>query len=233
MKIKKSIFVSFFEIILLCFCQSIFCQTSNKKLFTADSIPPLSVFLDSALSNSPAIKMYDAKVNQNQCYLDLIKYNWMRDIYMVLDSKYGKYGNALPSDQFNLGYGLGATLKLPISAFVEKNKLKTMANMVLDESVYNKEIFISELKKTLIKQYHQAVYFKQLINIRIEALEMASINLKITEKEFKNGLIQVDQYSRVSEIYYTQLQLLEESKMELKTSLSVLLEMAGISSKNI
>lgn len=203
-------------------------QSEIKKIFTADSIPPLQVFLDSAMKNSPAIKMYETQIVQNQCQLELLKYNWMKEIYMVVDSKYGQYGNASPSDQLYLGYGGGAVIKVPLTAVVGNSQRKKIAQMELSESMYNKQILISELKKAIIKQYNETFYRKSSLSIRVEALEVASINQKLSEKEFKNGLIHVDQYSRISEIYYTQLQLLEQAKMELKTSLALLLEMSGI-----
>ena len=203
-------------------------QQNAKTIFTADSIPPISMFMDSALANSPAVKMYETQIVQNECQLQLLKYNWMKEIYMVADSKYGKYGNGQPTDQMSLGYGAGALIKVPISSFVGSSQRKKIAKMELDESIYNKAVLISELKKLIIRQYNETVYKKSSLNIRVEALEVASINQKLTEKEFKAGMVQIDQYSRVSEIYYTQLQLLEQCKMELKTSLSVLLEICGI-----
>jgi hypothetical protein len=203
-------------------------QTLTKKAFTADSIPPLFVFIDSAMANSPAIKMYETQIVQNQCQMDLLKYNWMKEIYMVVDSKYGQYGAGQPGDQLSLGYGAGAVIKIPLSAIAGNGQRKKIAKMELEGSIFNKEILISELKKAIIRQYNETVYKKQILTIRVEALEVASISQKLSEKEFKGGLIHVDQYSRVSEIYFSQLQLLEQSKMELKTSMAVLLEMAGI-----
>jgi outer membrane protein TolC len=128
----------------------------------------------------------------------------------------------------SLGYGGGAVIKIPLSAIAGSSQRKKIAKMELNQSIYNKEVLISELKKAIIRQYNETVYIKQIMSIRIEALEVAAISFKLSEKEFKGGLIHVDQYSRTSEIYYTQLQQLEKTKMELKTSLSVLLEMAGI-----
>jgi outer membrane protein TolC len=208
-------------------------QDIDKKLFTADSIPSMKVFLDSAMVNSPAIKMYETQIVQNQCQIDLLKYNWMKEIYMVVDSKYGKYGATQPGDQMNLGYGSGVVVKVPLSALTGNSERKKIAKMELNESVYNKQVLISELKKAIIKQYNETIYRKQVLAIKIESYEVAYINKRLSEKEFKSGLIHVDQYSRVSEIYYTQLQQLEEAKMLLKTNLAVLIEMAGIRTNSI
>ena len=216
---------------LVCMCVGLkvqYAQNTNKIAFTADSIPPLQVFMDSAMANSPAIKMYETQIVQNKCQIELLKYSWMKEIYMVADSKYGKYGTGQPTDQMSLGYGAGALIKVPISALVGSSQRKKIAQMELNESIYNKEVLISELKKLIIRQYNETVYKKQIMSIRVEALEVASISQKLSEKEFKGGIAHIDQYSRVSEIYYAQMQLLEQCKMELKTSLSILLEMCGI-----
>jgi hypothetical protein len=135
-------------------------QTSGKKLFTADSIPSMQLFLDSALINSPAIKMYETQIIQNQCQIELLKYSWMKEIYMVADSKYGKYGSGQPTDQMSLGYGAGALIKVPFSAIVGNSQRKKIAKMELNESMYNKEVLISELKKMIIRQYNETVYKK-------------------------------------------------------------------------
>ncbi|MBI3521227.1 MAG: TolC family protein [Bacteroidetes bacterium] len=226
---KTSVVKEVLIIILIFFgIQMQYGQNIGKKLFTADSIPPMQVFIDSAMINSPAIKMYETQIVQNQCQIELLKYAWMKEIYMVADSKYGRYGTGQPVDQMSLGYGAGALIKVPISAIVGNTQRKKIAKMELNESIYNKEVLISELKKVIIKQYNETIYKKQILAIRVEALEVASISQKLSEKEFKGGLVHVDQYSRVSEIYYNQLQLLEQCKMELKTSLSILLEMCGI-----
>jgi outer membrane protein TolC len=210
----------------ICFKQ--FSQTNVKRIFTADSIPALQVFMDSAMLNSPAIKMYETQIIQNQCEIDLLKYSWMKDIYMVVDSKYGKYGTAQPGDQLSLGYGGGAVVKIPLTAIAGSGQRKKIAKMELNQSIYNKEVLISELKKSLIIHYNETIYIKKILSIQIVALEVASISQKLSENEFKGGLIHVDQYSRVTEIYYSQLQQLEKTKMDLKTALAILLEMSGI-----
>jgi hypothetical protein len=216
------------SILFFLFFLPLISQEISKKTVTTDSIPSLQFFLDSAMIYSPAIKMYETQIVQNQCEIDLLKYNWMKEIYMVVDSKYGQYGNAQPGDQLSLGYGAGAVLKIPLSAIVGSSERKKIAKMELDESIYQKEMLISELKKAIIKQYHETLLKKASLIIRVKSIETAYLNYSLAEKEFKSGTIQVDQFARVSEIYFTQMQLLEEAKSELKTSLSILLEMSGI-----
>ncbi len=208
-------------------------QLDSKQPFTADSIPAFQVFLDSAMINSPLIKMYETQIVQNQNELFLLKYSWMKEIYLSVDSKYGKYGNLQPGDQNTLGYGAGAVIKIPLTAFVGNSQRKKIAEVELEESIFQKEVIISEFKNSLIKQFNETLYKKTVITIRVEALQTALLNYQLAEKEFKGGVIQIDQYSRISEIYFLQLQLMEEAKMELKISLAVLLEMSGIKSSKL
>ena len=177
--------------------------------------------------------MYGTQIVQNQCQLDLLKYAWLKEIYMEVDSKYGNYGVSQPIDQLTIGGGGGIMFKVPLSALVGSGQRKTIAKMELNESIFNREVLISEIKKALIKQYNETIYKKLLVNIRVEAFEVAATNKKLSEKEFKGGLIHIDQYSRVEETYYSQMQLLEQTRMELRTSLSILLEMAGIKSRTL
>lgn len=192
-----------------------------------DSLPTLQFFIDSGIVNSPAVKMYQTTIDQSKSEYQLQKYNWLKEIYISADSKYGRYGNAQPADQLALGYGTGAVVKVPLSALFGNKQRKNIAKLKIDESNYQKEIIIEELTKSIIKQYNETKYRKELLKLRSESMEFAYVNNRLAEKEFKGGTITIDQYARVSEVYYSQLQLMEEAKMQLTTSLSILLEMTG------
>jgi outer membrane protein TolC len=199
----------------------------NTFQIKVDSLPTLKFFLDSGITHSPAVKMYQTSVDQNKEEYKLQKYNWLKEIYISADSKYGRYGNAQPADQLALGYGTGAVIKLPLTTIFGNKEKKNIAKLKIEESNFQKEVIIEELTKSIIKQYNETLYRKELLKLRSESLEFAYVNNRLAEKEFKGGTITIDQYARVSEVYFTQLQLMEEAKMQLTTTFTVLLEMTG------
>lgn len=221
-------YIKSIRIILIVIAMQVKLLSAQKTtLVKIDSLPSLQFFIDSGIVHSPAVKMYQTNVDQSKTDYKIQKYNWLKEIYISADSKYGRYGNAQPGDQLSLGYGTGAVVKLPLTVLLGNKERKSMAKLKIEESYFQKEIIIEELTKSIIKQYNETLYRKELLKLRAESLEFSYVNNKLAEKEFKGGTITIDQYARVSEVYFTQLQLMEEAKMQLTTSFSVLLEMTG------
>lgn len=217
--------------ILLTFSLALVVSTAhaqNANRIRIDSLPSLQFFIDSGVVNSPAVKMYQANIDQNQNELKLAKYYWLKEIYLTADSKYGRYGNAQPGDQLSLGYGTGAVIKVPFNALFGAKERKSIAKLKVQESTFQKEMITEELTKAIIKQYHETLYRKEVLKLSSESLEFAYVNNKLAEKEFKGGTITIDQYARVSEVYFTQLRLMEDAKMQLTTAFTILLEMTGL-----
>lgn len=192
-----------------------------------DSIRPLSFYMEAALMNSPVLKMHAAQVDQKKLELHLMKYAWMREIYVTADTKLGNYGNANPVDQFNLGYGTGAFVRFPLTAIVGNGDRKKIAKLDIEVSNYQRLNIEEELKKLVITQYNEVLLKRNLIKIQVEAVDVSLVNYKVAEEEYKGGSINIDAYSRTSQIYFTQLSALEKTKSEYKISIELLAEICG------
>jgi outer membrane protein TolC len=202
-------------------------QDSIQVQISKDSLHPISYYLESAVSNSPILKMHTAQVDQKKLELDLLKYAWMREIFFTADTKLGNYGNVNPVDQFNLGYGTGAFIRLPITAFIGSNERKKIAKLDIDASSYQRLAIEEELKKLVINQYNEVLLKRNLIKIQVEAVDVALVNYKIAQEEYMGGTINIDAFSRSSQIYFTQLSVLERTKFEYKTAFELLIEICG------
>jgi outer membrane protein TolC len=202
-------------------------QDSLEVVESYDSLRTLSYYLESAVINSPILKMHTAQVDQKKLELHLMKYAWMREIYVTADTKLGNYGNANPVDQFNLGYGTGAFVRLPVTAIVGNSDRKKIAKLDIDISSYQRLSIEEELKKLVINQYNEVLLKRSLIKIQVESVDVALINYKIAEEEYMGGSINIDAFSRTSQIYFTQLSSLEKTKSEYKTAFELLTEICG------
>jgi outer membrane protein TolC len=203
-------------------------QDSVEVIVFTDSIRPLSYYLESAVSNSPILKMHAAQVDQKKLELHLMKYAWMREIYVTADTKLGNYGNANPVDQFNLGYGTGAFVRFPLTAIVGNGDRKKIAKLDIEVSNYQRLNIEGELKKLVINQYNEVLLKRNLIKIQVEAVDVSLVNYKIAEEEYMGGTINIDAFSRTSQIYFTQLSALEKTKSEYKISIELLAEICGL-----
>lgn len=221
---KKILFVAVLILTqrLVCFAQeSIFISRSADSLFS------LSHYLEAALVNSPIVKMHTTVVDQKKLQLQLMKYNWMREIYVTADTKYGNYGSTSPIDQFNLGYGTGAFVRLPISVLIGNSERKKLAKLDIESANFQKSTIEEELKKLVITQYNEVLLKRSLIKIQVQAVDVSLVNFKVAEQEYKGGTINIDAYARTTEIYFTQLSSLEKIKSEYKSSLELLAEICG------
>lgn len=202
-------------------------QDSLEVVESQDSLRTLSYYLESAVINSPILKMHAAQVDQKKLELHLMKYAWMREIYVTADTKLGNYGNANPVEQFNLGYGTGAFVRLPVTAIVGNSGRKKIAKLDIDISSYQRLTIEEELKKLVINQYNEVLLKRSLIKIQVESVDVALVNYKIAEEEYMGGSINIDAFSRTSQIYFTQLSSLEKTKSEYKTAFELLTEICG------
>jgi outer membrane protein TolC len=207
---------------------SLLAQDSVEVIAFTDSIRPLSYYLESAVENSPILKMHAAQVDQKKLELHLMKYAWMREIYVTADTKLGNYGNANPVDQLNLGYGTGAFVRFPLTAIVGNGDRKKIAKLDIEVSNYQRLNIEGELKKLVINQYNEVLLKRNLIKIQVEAVDVSLVNYKIAEEEYMGGTINIDAFSRTSQIYFTQLSALEKTKSEYKISIELLAEICGL-----
>ena len=154
------------------------------------------------------------------------------------DSRYGTFDNFSANDngqfttllnttnkQFN--YGFGVYMKLPIYDLLNrKNQLKQAKNEV-EMARSLGEVQETEIRQMVIKQYQDALLRQRLIRIKAQNLGNARVNMEMVEKEFRNGIIPVSEYARISDIVYRAETDYELAKTEFITSKLLLEEIVG------
>lgn len=199
-----------------------------KETSSVDTLNNLQFYIEHAVNHSPILKMHQANVQLKETEMELLKYAWMREIYVTADTKYGNYGNANPIDQFNLGYGAGAFIRLPVTVIVGNQQRKKIAQLQVDANKMQQETMKEELIKTVITQYEQVQLAKRLLSIQTNSADVALVNFRFAEEEFKAGNIHIEAYSRTSDIYFTQLKALEQLKTDFLSAYRILLEICGL-----
>jgi len=203
-------------------------KSQTIKTIRPDSIPPLKVFLDSAMVNSPAMKICSNDVKQKEYEKEILRHKWMDQIYLTADSKYGTYGANNAFDQLSLGYGAGFTLKIPLSFFTNGDVRNKTMQCEVDGAKFRKQQVESELRKLIIAQYNKVISLRNLLVIQSSSLDVAQLNQSMAEKEFSNGQLTLEQYSRISSLYFTEKEKMETMSSEFKTEFALLMEMCGM-----
>ena len=216
-------------------------STDSTTVTRRDSVivfPPLNDLIDSAIKFHPGIRYREYEVKVKESNLISQQNNWTRNMGVQADSRYGTFDNFSANDngqfttllnttnkQFN--YGFGVYMKLPIYDLLNrKNQLKQAKNEV-EMARSLGEVQETEIRQMVIKQYQDALLRQRLIRIKAQNLGNARVNMEMVEKEFRNGIIPVSEYARISDIVYRAETDYELAKTEFITAKLLLEEIVG------
>lgn len=211
-------------------------QAQQKKPFNllTDNIesvlPPLSALIDSAIKHSPAIKSTELQVKIKQYKLAIDKSIWTKNLGLQTDVRYGTFDNfstntsegqtpstqATMNSQFN--YGVGAFIKIPIFEGLSRGNMLKSDKLEIEQTKYISEAQNNDLKQMVIKQYNDLILKHKIFVIKTKYAETIKINMQLAEKEFQNGVLNLDSYSRVCDTYARSEADYESVKMDFRTA---------------
>ncbi|HCY41846.1 MAG TPA: hypothetical protein DHV48_10900 [Prolixibacteraceae bacterium] len=232
--------LSFILIIFLCY--SLLSQPTYK-LYDDDiegKLPPLNVLIDSALAKDPYVRFRELQLVVNNSKLKSDKTQWARNFGFQTDIRNGTFDNfstntsegqspsifATKSNQTN--YGIGAYMKFPIFDILNRKNQITLAQTELKQASEMAEMQKNEVRQAVIKQYNQLLLSHRLLRIRFNYVETSRTNMQMAEKEFKNGIINITEFSRISEITARSESDFETARIEFRTAYLILEEIVGI-----
>ena len=201
-------------------------------------IPPLADILDSALKYSPFLQYRKLEIEAKHANLQMEKNYWTRNLGFQADTRYGTFdnfsstNNGLSTTVFNatskqLNYGLGVYMKFPIGDLLNRKSQIKKANSELEQARSMAQAQEEELRQTIIKLYQDVLLKQRLLNIQSLALGNAKVNMDMVDKEFRNGVIPVSEYVRISDITTKVEADYEKAKTDFTTARMILEELAG------
>lgn len=201
-------------------------------------IPPLADILDSALKYSPFLQYRKLEIEAKHANLQMEKNYWTRNLGFQADTRYGTFdnfsstNNGLSTTVFNatskqLNYGLGLYMKFPIGDLLNRKSQVKKASTELEQARSMAQAQEEELRQTVIKLYQDVLLKQRLLNIQSLALGNAKVNMDMVDKEFRNGLIPVSEYVRISDITTKVEADYEKAKTDFTTARMILEELAG------
>jgi outer membrane protein TolC len=174
-------------------------------------IPSLDTFIQSALENSPLLKISDFEIQQILEKIKMEKKSWSDFLFIDGITRYGQYNQFIVSDQTSSNvndsgiksaseqftyYG-GITVKIPLSNFLNKKNQNKILNNELNEGKLKKEQFEKDVTNMVIDEYYKLIKFYQVFQINMNVLEALRISHLKAQKDIAKGLIEINDYTNI------------------------------------
>jgi outer membrane protein TolC len=239
-KIVKYIFLLSLNI----FCiEYTLAQTTSQEIMPTRTnefnFPPLKVVIDSVLKRNGMVRFRKQHVEVEASKLKSESIYWTRNFGIQADTRYGTFDNtSLNSNGESTGtilntntkqwnYGVGLYLKFPVFDLLNRKNQIALAKMELEESKSMVQFQEDEIRQTTIKLYQDLVLKHKLLQIKSESLGNAKVNFQMVEKEFRNGIVPVSEYVRISSISTNMETDYEQAKSDYIVAKQILEDMAG------
>tara|TARA_R110002072_G_scaffold209497_5_gene367130 strand:- start:3241 stop:3963 length:723 start_codon:yes stop_codon:yes gene_type:complete len=203
--------------ITIIFC-SLFTQTSgliaqenNKPSAIKLLIPKIEILIDSALVHNGMVNYRKLEIDAKESNLKSKRRYWTRNFGIQADTRYGTFNNFsttsgnnstvnLASNTQQLNYNVGLYLKIPIVDIINRKTQIKQAKSELAQAKSLVKFQEGELKEAVIRHYEDLILKQNLLELRASNLGNARVNMEMVGKEFKNGLIEISEYVRISDM---------------------------------
>jgi outer membrane protein TolC len=236
-RITIILYLSFFGIM------EVVAQDSNEREFKNAStkllIPALNELVDSALVYNGMINYRKLEIDSKESNLKSKRQYWTRNFGIQGDTRYGTFNNLssisgdnatvnLASNTQQLNYNVGLYLKIPVFDVINRKSQIKQAKSELEQAKSLAKSQESELTELVIRYYEDLKLKQNLLELRASNLGNARVNMEMVEKEFKNGLIAISEYVRISDMTSRIASEFEEAKSEFLVSKKLLENITGL-----
>lgn len=184
----------------------------------ATKLPPLEALIDSAIANSPLVRIEELEADYNRYEIKTAKRNWMRNIYLDMEFDAGDWNYWDRDEQFELGerfyfsesrrlsYYAGFSVRFPLKDIVDRRNEINKRKKQTEISLVRRQQRVREIRELVITTYNELIQQQNLLRISNEYQQYADIYMPIAEMEFKNGEIPASELQRLKD-YQTRGQL--------------------------
>lgn len=175
----------------------------------AKKLPPLQALIDSAIANSPNVKIQELEAQYNSYEIKSEKLNWWRNIYLDAELDAGNWlyrdrnelaGN-IPYDYESrrFSYYGGFSIRFPLIDIFNRRNQINMKKKLKEISLVRRELRIREIRELVVTTYNELIQQQRLLRISNEYQQYANIYMPIAEMEFKNGEIPASELQRLKD----------------------------------
>lgn len=193
-------------------------------------IPPLQVLFENA-RKSPAVELYQAKMEEQASLLKTEKRSWMKYFKVGGSWQYGRVGinSAFSNDQTPLFYQYSsatqnnmyatATVSIPLDDFFDrKNRIKRQ-QMATRSTQMEIEKWHDEQKLRIIEMYAKVNKELAVLKMKIQSVIYASAQYEVAKNDFKNGNAKIIDVNTAQKIYMDAVETYESTKAELNVGI--------------
>ncbi|WP_406683458.1 TolC family protein [Seonamhaeicola sp. MEBiC1930] len=211
-------------------------STSRTKSIT--SLPPLEVVTDSVLKRSGMLNYRNSSIKRLGTLKKSKRIDITRHIGLSGDTRYGNFNNfstnedgqvisALATTSKVFNYSVGVYLRLPLYDVLNRKKLIKTAELEVEEAINLAEAEEQTIRQNVIRLYQDIALKERLLEIKARAYGDGNVNMQMVEKEFRNGIVPVAEYVRITSIT-SNLQIeYEKAKSEFVLAKQLLEDLAG------
>lgn len=229
-----------FSILLLCTVPSLVkAQEANDNSlseltnYTNITLPPLDLLFENA-KGGPTYELAQVKEQIERKLLAKEKRAFLGFFSLRGSYQYGMFGNEgtytdvaiapylTYTTQAQRGYTVGAGVNIPIDGLFDLKARVNRQKLAVKGAALEKEIKYEEMKREIIEMYTTATSQLSVLKLRAEALELATLQYEIAEKNFSNSTIDTGDLSVEKQRQSTAMEAYEKSKFELTKSLMML-----------
>jgi len=236
-RITIILYLSFFGIM------EVVAQDSNEREFKNAStkllIPALNELVDSALVYNGMINYRKLEIDSKESNLKSKRQYWTRNFGIQGDTRYGTFNNLssisgdnatvnLASNTQQLNYNVGLYLKIPVFDVINRKSQIKQAKSELEQAKSLAKSQESELTELVIRYYEDLKLKQNLLELRASNLGNARVNMEMVEKEFRNGLIPISEYVRISDMTSRITAEFQEAKSNFMVSKQLLENLTGV-----
>lgn len=200
------------------------------KDFSSLILPPIdSLFL--SLENNPNIKAQDYRILEQESILKSKKREWINYLRFSSSYQYGYQGAEslvqgylIPAyyqtaqNAQNL-YHVGVSLTIPFGDIIDRGNKVKKEKIRLGQIQAEKEISINEQKFIIIELYNKANEQLNTYKNIAEAKSYAELKTRIIQKDFINGIINIDELTDAKKSKSDIISNYEKAKSELMVAL--------------
>ncbi len=202
---------------------------------------PLEELLEDALRNSPLLKSQKINVDNLGEQLKMERRNWAN--FVGLDASY-QYGNGAwvgdieggaggPATVFrtnreNSFYRVGVGLRLPLGEFVTRGARTQLLKNQMEQEKYNRQEIEMGIRERVIQEYQNFKLQIRLMEVKSEELEFHRVAVKLAEQYFREGALNVEEFSSTFRERSRAEAELEKAKVQARLSYLLLKELVGV-----
>ena len=198
---------------------------------------PLDSIIVIALKHSPSVKFQEDLIGSAKAQLEFTKKLWTNNIVGFVNYSGGNQSivsadnqnpGSLSSSNVTTGLRMGIQINLPLYELVGRKSRLNIYKYELSSTVNKRDETEQTIKQNVIQFYYNLLYASNILAIRNEARQSTINQSLIAQKEFKDGVIQVGELSRLKTIEINARADYEEAKRQFATLYSQIETIIGV-----